>query len=194
MRCNYWRMPLIQQYRQVSNISRTLVGNEMVDHSDVVGASPVGAAPTTSSFSTKHLASLDWAKTAALRDEKHLSLAIWCVLYWRFYASLTSLMLGRGWVITPPFNQVDVTTTPCPILDAGFANLCMMTSSNGNIFRVTGHLCGEFTGPGEFPTQRPVTRSFDVFFDLRLNKRLSKQRWGWWFETPSWSLWRQCNG
>ena len=38
----------------------------------------------------------------------------------------------------------------------------MMTSLNGNIFRVTGPLCGEFTGPGEFPTQRPVTRSFDV--------------------------------
>ena len=67
----------------------------------------------------------------------------------------------------------------------------MMTSSNGNIFRVTGLLCGEFTGPGEFPSQRPVTRSFDVFFDLRLNKRLSKQPWGWWFETPSGSLWRQ---
>ena len=57
-----------------------------------------------------------------------------------------------------------------------------MTSSNGNIFRVTGHLCGEFTGPVEFPAQRPVTRSFDVFFDLRLNKRLSKQLWGRWFE------------
>ena len=69
----------------------------------------------------------------------------------------------------------------------------MMTSSNGNIFRVTGPLCGEFTGPGEFPTQRPVTRSFDVLFDLRLNKRLSKQPWGWWFETSSWSLWRQRN-
>ena len=35
---------------------------------------------------------------------------------------------------------------------------------------------------GEFPAQRPVTRSFDVFFDLRLNKLLSKQPWGWWFE------------
>ena len=69
----------------------------------------------------------------------------------------------------------------------------MMTSWNGSIFGVTGPLCGEFTGPGEFPTQRPVTQSFDVFFDLRLNKRLSKQPWGWWFETPSWSLWRQCN-
>ena len=46
---------------------------------------------------------------------------------------------------------------------------------------------------GEFPTQRPVTRSFDVFFDLRLNERLSKQSWGWWFETQLRSLWRYCN-
>ena len=69
----------------------------------------------------------------------------------------------------------------------------MMTSSNENIFCITGHLCGEFTDPGEFPTQRPVTWIFDVLFDLCLNKWLSKQPWGWWFETPSWSLWRQCN-
>ena len=55
-----------------------------------------------------------------------------------------------------------------------------MTSSNENIFRVTGHLCGKLPVTGEFPTQRPVTRSFAVFFDLRLNKRLSKQCWGWW--------------
>ena len=45
---------------------------------------------------------------------------------------------------------------------------------------------------GKFATQRPVRRSFDVFFDLRPNKRLSKQSWGWWFETPSRSLWRHC--
>ena len=47
--------------------------------------------------------------------------------------------------------------------------------------------------PGEFPTQRPVTRGFDVFFDLRLNKPLSKQWWCWWFETLSRPLWRHCN-
>ena len=47
--------------------------------------------------------------------------------------------------------------------------------------------------PGEFPAQRPVTRSFDVIFDLRLNKPLSKQSWGWWFETLSPPLWRQSN-
>ena len=46
---------------------------------------------------------------------------------------------------------------------------------------------------GEFPSQRPVTESFDVFFDLRLNERLSKQAWGRWFETPSCSLWRHSN-
>ena len=46
---------------------------------------------------------------------------------------------------------------------------------------------------GDFPAQRPVTRSFHVFFYLRLNKRLSKQWWGWWFETLSCSLWRHRN-
>ena len=42
----------------------------------------------------------------------------------------------------------------------------------------------------EFLAQRPVMRSFDVSFDLRLNKRFNKQWWGWWFETPSYPLWR----
>ena len=46
---------------------------------------------------------------------------------------------------------------------------------------------------GEFPSQKPVTRSFDVFFDLHLNKQLSKQSWRRWFETPSCSLWHHCN-
>ena len=46
---------------------------------------------------------------------------------------------------------------------------------------------------GEFPAQRPVTRSFDVFFDLRPIKRLCKHSRGWWFETLSRPLWRHCN-
>ena len=46
-----------------------------------------------------------------------------------------------------------------------------MTSSNGNIFRVTGYLCGEFTVPRWIPRTKPATRSFCVFFDVRLNKR-----------------------
>ena len=76
----------------------------------------------------------------------------------------------------------------------------MMTSSNGNMFRVTGFCAGNSpvtagNSPvtGEFPSHRPVTRSFDVCFDLRLNKRLSKQSRRRWVEAPSRSLWRHCN-
>ena len=46
---------------------------------------------------------------------------------------------------------------------------------------------------GEFSAQRPVARNFNVFFNLRLNKRLSKQTYGWRFETPSRLLWCYCN-
>ena len=55
-------------------------------------------------------------------------------------------------------------------------------------------LCaGNSSVSGEFPAQRPVTRSFDVFFDPRLNKRLSKQLYCWCFRTPSHPLWRPRN-
>ena len=73
------------------------------------------------------------------------------------------------------------------VIEKPMVALIMMTSSNGNIFRVIGPLCGEFTG------HRSVTRSFDVFFDLRPNKWLRKQSCGWWFETPSRPLWHHCN-
>ena len=69
----------------------------------------------------------------------------------------------------------------------------MTTSSNGNIFRVTGPLCGNSPVTSEFPSQRPVMWSFDVFFDLRLNKCLSIQSGHRWFEMPLCSLWRHCN-
>ena len=62
------------------------------------------------------------------------------------------------------------------------------------IFSALLAICaGNSPVPGEFPTQRPVTGSFDVYFDLRPNKWLSKQSWGWWFETLSCSLWRHRN-
>ena len=69
----------------------------------------------------------------------------------------------------------------------------MMTSSNGNISALLVLWAGNSPVTGEFPSQRPVTRNFDVFFDPRLNKRLSKQSRGWWLETPSCSLWRHCD-
>ena len=72
--------------------------------------------------------------------------------------------------------------------------MCMMTSSNGSISPLRAICAGNSPVPGEFPAQRPVTRSFGVCLDLRLNKRLSKQSWGWWFETLLRPLWRHCNG
>ena len=61
----------------------------------------------------------------------------------------------------------------------------LMTSSNGNIVRVTGLCPGNSPVTGEVPAQSWLMRSFDVFFDLRRNEGLSKQSWSWWFETPS---------
>ena len=81
----------------------------------------------------------------------------------------------------------------CEWFNPTWNQLIMMTSSNGNIFHVTGPLYWEYTGHRWITRTRPVTRSFDVFFYLHLNKWLSKQSWGWWFETPLCSLWRFCN-
>ena len=86
----------------------------------------------------------------------------------------------------------------CPIARRALITLweisgVMMTSSNGNIFRVTGPLCGQFTGPGEFPTQ--IQWRGALMFPLIgvwLNGWANSREAGD-FETPSWSLWRQCN-
>ena len=68
--------------------------------------------------------------------------------------------------------------------------IIIMTSSNGNIFRITA-LCEENPPvTGGFPPQRPVTGSFDVFFDLSVNKLLIKHSRRWWFETQLRSSWR----
>ena len=87
-----------------------------------------------------------------------------------------------------PTLSSGITTTSGVTSGDKVANfVTIMTSSNGNILRVTGHLCGEFT-----PHKGHWRRALMVFY-LILNKRLSKQRWGWWFETPSRPLWRHCN-
>ena len=69
----------------------------------------------------------------------------------------------------------------------------MMTSWNGNIFHVTGPLCEEFTGHRWIPLTKARNAELWCFFGIRLNNRLSKQSWGWWFETPSRSLLRHYN-
>ena len=69
----------------------------------------------------------------------------------------------------------------------------MMTSSNENIFRVTGPLCGEFTSYRWIPRTKASDAELWCFFYMRLDKRLCKQSRGWWFETLSCPLWRHSN-
>ena len=69
----------------------------------------------------------------------------------------------------------------------------MTTSSNENIFRVTGRLCGDFTGHQWISRTNSSDVEFDVFFDLGLYQQLKKQWRRRWFETPWRSLWRHCN-
>ena len=69
-------------------------------------------------------------------------------------------------------------------------HLITIMLSNRYIFALLAFCAGNAPVTGEFPTQRPMTRGFNIFFDLCL----SKQSWDWWFETASHSLWRHCNG
>ena len=77
----------------------------------------------------------------------------------------------------------DVITCPCPWY--------VMTSSNGNIFRVTGHLCGEFTGPRWIPHTKASDAELWCF--LWSVSEQTEQSWGWWFDTLSHPLWRHHN-
>ena len=90
----------------------------------------------------------------------------------------TGIHTGFQWPLTQPCRET----------------ICSWWRHQMEAFSALLALCaGNSPVTGEFPPQRPVTRSFDVFFDLRLNKRLSKQSWGWWFEMPSRPLWRHQN-
>ena len=80
----------------------------------------------------------------------------------------TAILCGMSWRTTVMSARMWRWTSTCQRKRSRFH----MMSSNGNIFRITGPLCGEFTGHSP---QRPMTQSFVVFFDLCLNKRLSKQ-------------------
>ena len=102
---------------------------------------------------------------------------------------VTSLTLGWSYlVIAVPMKQSWIER-----VNAFYESIRIMTSSNGNIFRVIGPSWGEPLVNSGFPSQRTVTRSFDIFFDLCIKKRLSKQSRRRWFETPSLSLWRYVN-
>ena len=100
----------------------------------------------------------------------HISVTKWCIVWYGAGALWDS---SNRFIVTPFFP---------------WRRHQMKTSST-----LLAICVGNSPGTGECPTQRPVTQNFDVFCDLCLNKWLSKQWWGWWFGTPSLSLWCHCN-
>ena len=108
---------------------------------------------------------------------------IWPLL--EFHSRVTTLVPTFFW---SQINHKQVAVHVCSRL-----YIVMMTSSIGNIFRIIGLLCGNSLVTGEFPSQRPVRRNFGVFFDLGINKQLSKQSRHQWLETQLRSLWCHCN-
>ena len=102
--------------------------------------------------------------------------------------SMPRIMITLDWLIVSPGHQ-----EPLDSLSSMKKDGNMMTSSNGNIFRVTGPLCGEFIGYRWIPLTKASDAKIWWVFYLRLNKRLSKQSRRWWIETPSCPLWRHCN-
>ena len=126
----------------------------------------------------------------------------------------SSLVLGRWWLYftTAPMkqpwkirkmNHINSLTTLIHITDkktkhskpfAYFMGYCSWWRNQMETFSAQLAICaGNSPVPCEFPAQRPVTRSCGVFFDLRLNKRLSKQSGDWWLEMLSRPLWPHCN-
>ena len=113
---------------------------------------------------------------------KYRSSAIWPLWFDHESRHVVNAVFGIGLLSKLPEEHTDKklpTSTWCREMET-FSALLALCAGNSPV-------------TGEFPSQRPVTRSFDVFFDLCLNNRLSKQWWGWWFETPSQTLWRHCN-
>ena len=86
-------------------------------------------------------------------------------------------------------KYADITTFACLLDGYPF----MIASSNGNNFRVTDPLCREFTGHRWIPLTKDSDAELWCFLWSAPELTFSKQSWGWWFETPSCSLWRHCD-
>ena len=122
-------------------------------------------------------------------------------LIWSIYGPISGILgqqniIARGFLnVSPTFAETGLlsrtlqVSVPCVhvTLTLPSSSLLMMTSSNGNIFRVTGHLCGKLTGHQWIPrTKASDAELFVVFFaDLHVNTQLNKQSCGLRFETPS---------
>ena len=160
---------------------------------------------------------MDWAKTAARQDEKDLGFGIWCDLSERFVICCclrgrysTLIMHCRACIVNGHFGHCLTVRLSHHMPHGMYQQWCARSIDciNHSImcwipswwrhqmetYSALLALCAENSPViGEFPAQRSVMLSFDIFFGLRLNKRFSKQSRRWWFEMQSSSLWRHSN-
>ena len=121
----------------------------------------------------------------ALWDMEQVHSGIWELGQFKLHSFISSLYIQTWNDVPYSARTMDIDHRP--------DSQIMMTSSNGNIFRVTGHLRGEFTGPRWIPHKGQWRGA--LMFSLICSQidGWRKQCWSWWFEMPSRPLWDHCN-
>ena len=120
-------------------------------------------------------------------DNQNTKLFVYENVYEHVVCEMAAILSRRRWAkIKPNYNKTQ--------LNVGIVKHAWWRHQMETFSALLAICAGNSPVPGEFPAQKPVTQSFDVLFDPGLNKQLSKQLWGWWFETLSCSLCRHCNG
>ena len=128
-----------------------------------------------------------WGPPGSCRPQMGPMLAPWTLLsgIWMYF---NQVFQPTDWILSSlPWKELSRYQR---LLDT---DRYMMTPSNGNLFRVTGLLCGEFTGHWWIPRTKTSGAELWCFLWSAPNKQLSKQWWDGWFEKPSRPLWRHCN-
>ena len=135
-----------------------------------------------------------WMKLAPYERIYIMQIFLSCEYY--FSSGMTFSMWSIRWDPPPPPTHTHTPPfTPPPPLLLSFPPHHPTPYTHAHPLLLALCVCaGNSPVTDEFPSQMAVMRCFDVFVDLRLNKRFSKQSWGWWYETPSRPLWRHCNG
>ena len=118
---------------------------------------------------------------------EHFRTLVWVALTLYYFSWLATIMSAV------PRRNGRKAMLPDGSLYRILAIVFMVTSSNGNIFRVTGPLCGEFTGHQWIPRTKASAAELWCLLWSAPHKKLSEQSWGWWSETPSRPLSRHCN-
>ena len=181
--CQYWHHGQLLKYSSDFSLLFQFV--------DVTGISTVCLRVCSNWQQRKHLSSFvrrihQWLPSHRIRNTENVSLS-WRHIHFMIHivdsATLVSLL----------FNCASVTLISAVVIFHSKSHRIWWRHQMESFSTLLALCVGNSMVTGEFPTQRPVTRSFDVYSDLCLNKRLCEQSRDCWFDSPSRSLWRHSN-